>query len=118
MQIQILKPDENGKHFPDYDQMIANARDEDERNYLIGIKKRNAEWAAKGYPDEGFAFGIIYTSKMACGHYEIFQHPIYCKWGDDPTDNDILESIADVVATIKETKKDHMKCTRCICNFM
>lgn len=116
MQIQILKPKKNGQHYPDYDQMIANARDEDERNYLIETKEMHEKWKAKGF-DDGFAFGIVYTRKMACGHYEIFQHPIYEEYGDEPTEDDILRSLQDLIKEIRMTKREHMKCTRCICNF-
>lgn len=116
MQIQILKPAKNGKHYPDYDQMIANSRDKGERNYLIETKEMHEKWKAKGF-DDGFAFGIVYTRKMACGHYELFQHPIYRQHDAEPTEDDILESLQSLIEEIRETKKDRMKCTRCICNF-
>lgn len=116
MQIQILKPAKNGKHYPDYDQMIANSHDEDERNYLIETKEMHEKWKAKGF-DDGFAFGIVYTRKMACGHYELFQHPIYRQHNAEPTEDDILESLQSLIEEIRETKKDRMKCTRCICGF-
>ena len=119
MQIQILKPSVDGKHYANFDELIRNARDDEEREYLIDIKKREEEWKAKGYNGllSEFAFGLIYTTKMACGHYEIFQHPIYRDYGKEPTEEDVMESIEHMIRTVRETKRDHMKCTRCTCNW-
>ena len=120
MQIQILKPSANGKYYPNYDEMIRNSCDEDERKYLEDIKQRNAERKAKGYKHdliEGFAFGLIYTQKMACGHYEIFQHPIYRDFMKEPTEDDILDSLEHMICCIRQAKRDKMECTRCTCNL-
>ena len=116
MQIQILKPGKDGKHYPNYDEMIKNATDNDERDYLIEVKERHEKWKANGFED-GFNFGIVYTTKMACGHYELFQHPIYRHYGKEPDDSNIIESIEDVINIIHLTKAEGMKCTRCICGF-
>lgn len=117
MQIQIMKPNKEGKHFPNYDTMIEHARDNEERDYLISVKHRKEEWAAKGYPDEGFAFGIVYTSKMACGHYELLQHPIFREYGKEPTEENIMESVEDIFECVRIFKAEHRKCTRCICGW-
>lgn len=92
MQIQILQPTQNGKYYPDYDEMIKNACDEDERTYLEEVKARHIKWKEKGF-DDGFAFGLIYTSKMACGHYEIFQHPIIRDFGNEPSETDVIKNL-------------------------
>ena len=115
MQIQILKPAADGKHYPNYDELIKNARDDEERDYLIKTKKQHEEWKAKGYSSfDGFAFGLIYTAKMACGHYELFQHPIYREYGKEPTEDNIMESIEDVFQIVRSTRADHMECSKCI----
>lgn len=118
MQIQILKPSSNGRHYVNYNELIRNARDEDERKYLEECRDREDEYVAKGYDVfSGFAFGIVYTAKMACGHYELFQHPIYRDYGKEPTEENILDSIEDVLKTIRFNKKENRKCTSCICNW-
>lgn len=108
MQIQILKPDADGKYRPNYTELIRNATDEDEREYLRKVRE---------HQNDGFAFGIIYTAKQACGHYEIFQHPIYHEHGKEPTESDILNSLKDVIDSIEEQKSRGRKCTRCICGW-
>ena len=116
MQIQILKPHRDGKCYPDYSLMIANAYDEDERNYLLEVKRRHEEWEQMGYKDfDGFAFGLIYTNRQACGHYEIFQHPIYRMHGKEPTESDIRKSIESVLEIIEASK--NRKCTSCTCGW-
>lgn len=116
MQIQILRPSSDGKHYVNYNELIRNARDDDERKYLEECRDREAEYAAKGCSDmSGFAFGIVYTAKMACGHYELFQHPIYRDFMREPTQDDILDSLQDVINTVRESS--YRKCTRCICNW-
>lgn len=116
MQIQILKAAENGKYYPNYNELIKNARDEDERKYLKEVKARHIRYKKKGMED-GFAFGMIYTAKMACGHYEIFQHPIYRDYGKEPTEEDVMNSIKDMIDIVEESKARGKKCTRCICGW-
>ena len=115
MQMQILKPHRDGKCYPDYNLMIANAYEEDERNYLLEVKRQHEEWEQKGVGFDGFPFGIVYTSRQACGHYELFQHPIYREYGKEPTEKNIRDSIKDVLDTIEHSKA--RKCTSCICGW-
>jgi len=117
MQIQILMPSDNGQYYPNYDELIKNARDEDERKYLMEVRDRYKKWKSTGFDGGGFAFGIIYTQRMECGHYEMFQHPIFRDYGKEPTEDDVIKSIEDVLHTIKINKRDHRKCTRCICGW-
>lgn len=114
MQIQILKPRSNGKHYPNYDEFIRNARSSEERSYLVKAKRDAANRALMG-DDVGFAFGLVYVAKMACGHYELLQHPILREYGDEPTETDIINSLEITIEIAK--KSANRKCTRCICNF-
>ena len=114
MQIQILKPRANGKHYPDYDEFIRNASCDEERKCLVESRKFAIDRALKG--DEiGFNFGIVYVTKMGCGHYELFQHPIFREYGEEPTENDIIRSLQDMLEIVKETKNN--ECTKCTCHF-
>ena len=110
MQIQILQPSQDGLHYPDYDELIRNASCEEERKCIIEAKESPVR--------SGFVFGLIYTAKMACGHYELFQHPVYRNYGEEPTEESTLESIDSMLTIIRQTKREGMKCTRCICHLL
>ena len=116
MQIVLLMPSEDGNYYINHDEMIRNARDEDERKYLQRVKKTQNEFKELGYPF-AFAFGLVYTQRQSCGHYEIFQHPIYRDSTHDPTEDDILESIEDVIKIMRDNRKQGRKCTRCTCGW-
>ena len=116
MQIQILKPSDDGQCYPDYDEFIKNARDEEEKAYLEEVKQRHLEREAEGYKNNGFAFEIIYVTKQACGHYELFQHPLWRNYGKEPTEETTIKSLESVLSIIKDDKRRQRKCTRCICN--
>lgn len=67
----------NGKYMPDWELLIRNAIDKNEASYLESVRDLQDKWMAtpgwEGYA--GFAYNMVYVTKMQCGHYEIFQTP-------------------------------------------
>ena len=87
----MTKKDKNGEYIPDYDILIRNANNEQERR---------AWERAKEY-DERFAYNMVRAVKFKCGHYEILQHPIRFSW-------EAKETIKALEEYASETS-----CTRC-----
>ena len=85
----------NNPEFPDYENLIRNASCDEEVDYIRTVQKANIK----------FAFNMVYITRQACGHFEIFQTP--------QNDYYTLETI---LKTAEETAKTR-KCTRCICNW-
>ena len=112
MQIALIHESADGKHYPNWDELIRNASDEDEKEYL-----RHSKAVRERMGDDGFAFGLLITARQECGHYELFQHPVYRKYNADPTENDIMQSVEDAIHIIRLQKAEHRKCTRCICGW-
>lgn len=91
----ITEKDENGRHIPDYDKLIANASCEEEA----------AEWRSAKEHKYHPTFNLIVCMKMTCGHWEIFQSIVnYCHDLDDE-----LEMLYRL--SLKS------KCTHCICHW-
>lgn len=94
---------EVGAYVPNYDELIANAPNEDMKAKWIASKELHARLGEKDARFGGFAFNSIYMMKMACGHYEVFQH-------QSRDESDLVEWIE-----LMHTEKHYKKCTRCIC---
>lgn len=93
---QVMAEDQkrNGKYIPDYEALLRNATEEGEAAYIREVQ-------AMGF---GFAYNMVYVTKQACGHYEIFQTP----------QNDHYP-LKENLAQAEEHAKGR-KCTRCICS--
>lgn len=85
----------DGKYIPVWEALIANAASEEEKAYLQEVQKNGIR----------FAYNMVYVTKQACGHYEIFQTP-----------QNEYYSLERNLTLAKETAKDR-KCTRCICKW-
>lgn len=100
----VIMTDENkndeGSYVPNYDELIAEAPNEDMTNKWIQARDLHAELGGKF---GGFAFNSIYMIEMKCGHYEIFQHSVR-------DEDDLLEWIE-----LMQSDKYYKNCTRCIC---
>lgn len=91
-------------YVPNYDELIREAPNDEMRKKWIDSKERHEEYLNSKFPQaSSFAFNSIYMKKMACGHYEIFQHQAR-------DESDIIEWI-----TLMNEKESHKKCTSCIC---
>ena len=91
---QIMKLGDTRDYYPNYDLMIANARTEEEREYIKEVKKRGST----------FAYNMVYVTRQKCGHYEIFQAPVNDIW---PLEKNLEKAEEGI----------ERYCTRCICNF-
>ena len=94
-----------GAYIPNYDELVANAPNDEMKAKWIECKEFHAKISKEDAKYDGFAFNGIYMMKMACGHYEIFQHH--------------TRSESELVDWIELMKSDkyYKKCTRCICEF-
>ena len=103
----VIMDDENkndkGSYIPNYDELIADAPNDEMKAKWIASKELHESLAEKDAKFGGFAFNSIYMMKMKCGHYEIFQHHVR-------DENDLVEWIA-----LMQSDKHYKKCTRCIC---
>lgn len=90
----------SGEYIPDFNALRATASCDEERAYIDSVEKRIIDGKFSG-----FHWNMVYITKMACGHYEIFQAPANERY---PL-NEILKSAQDHAAT--------SKCTHCICNW-
>ena len=66
----MTKKDKYGEYIPDYDQLIRNANNDQERRAWERAKSNN----------EHFAYNMVLAVKFKCGHYEILQHPVRFSW--------------------------------------
>ena len=94
---------ESGVFVPNYDELIANAPNDEMKAKWIASKELHENLAEKDARFGGFAFNSIYMMKMACGHYEIFQHSA-------KNESDLIDWIE-----LMHSDKHYKKCTRCIC---
>ena len=94
-QIMTEKQKQNGRYTPDYDTLIKNATSEEEKHYIKAVKKAGVT----------FAYNMVYITKQACGHYEIFQTP--------------QNEYYSLEANLKRAEEHaaRRKCTRCICKW-
>jgi hypothetical protein len=84
----------DGTHpFPNYQRLIESASCKDEAVYLREIEERNIT----------FAYNMVYITRQACEHFEIFQTPQNEHY---PLDNILKRAVEHAVKN---------KCTRCIC---
>ena len=62
-------------YVPNYDELVANAPNDEMKAKWIESKELHARMLKSDFPKaSAFAYNGIYMMKMACGHYEIFQH--------------------------------------------
>ena len=90
-----------GSYVPNYDELVANAPNDEMKAKWIESKELHSRLAEKDEKFGGFAFNSIYMMKMACGHYEIFQHH--------------SRSESELIEWIEMMQDENKKCTRCIC---
>ncbi len=105
-QYQIMT-DENKNnadaYVPNYDELIANAPNDEMKAKWIECQELHEKWGKEDAKFGGFAFNGVYMMKMACGHYEIFQHHAR-------SESDLIDWIA-----LMQVEEKNRKCTRCIC---
>ena len=94
-----------GSYIPKYDELIANAPNDEMKAKWIECKETLEKVGKENPKYDGFAFNSIYMMKMACGHYEIFQH-------HSRSESDLIEWIE-----LMQSEKYYKKCTICICEF-
>lgn len=97
--ISESRHDEKGYH-ADYDSLLADAETESEKEYI----RKVIQTREKVRKDEGYTYNLIYITKQACGHYELFQHP--CSKKHYPL-KDVLEYAVQEAHT--------RSCTGCVC---
>lgn len=90
-----------GKYVPNYDELIAEAPNDEMIAKWTRSKELYETTKDKDFGFDGFAYNSIYMMEMSCGHYEIFQHSVR-------NEDDLIE-------WIKLMQKENKKCTRCIC---
>lgn len=61
----------DGVYIPDFDALRATASCDEERAYIDRVEEK----IKAGKLFKGFRWNMVYITKMACGHYEIFQTP-------------------------------------------
>lgn len=94
-----------GSYIPNYDELVANAPNDEMKAKWIECKETLARIGKEDAKYDGFAFNGIYMMKMACGHYEIFQHHAR-------SESDLVDWIE-----LMQSDKYYKKCTRCICDL-
>lgn len=103
----VLMTDENqneqGSYVPDYDELIQEAPNDEMRAVWIHSKELHENLSKNDLKLEGYAYNSIYMLKMACGHYEIFQHHVR-------DESELVEWI-----TLMKEEEKNRKCTSCIC---
>lgn len=103
----VIMTDENknesGAYVPNYDELIADAPNDEMKANWIASKELHERLGEKDAKYGGFAFNSIYMIKMKCGHYEVFQHSVR-------DENDLVEWIS-----LMQSDKHYKNCTRCIC---
>lgn len=87
---------QDGNYRTDWDDLIDRAPDNECREYLTETRKK---MKAIGI---SFAYNMVYVTRMACGHYEIFQCPSNAHW-----------PIAKNLREAREYSLTH-KCSACI----
>jgi hypothetical protein len=91
----MAAPAADGKYYPNYDALIAGASCEEEVKYLNEVKKRNFS----------FAYNMVYVTRQACGHFEIFQ-----------TSQNEHYPLGTILVNAIERATER-KCTRCVCKW-
>lgn len=91
----IPAPDADGQYAPDYDALIAAASCPEEADYIRSIEASGMK----------FAYNMVYVTRQACGHFEIFQTP-----------RNVHYPLKDNLDLARKTAAER-KCTRCICGW-
>jgi hypothetical protein len=87
----------DGRYLPDFEKLLENAHDDDEKDYILKTETFMAEH------NLSFSFNLVNIVKQACGHYEIFQHPANAYHG-----------LAEILTLDNEHASQ--RCTTCVCN--
>ena len=90
-------------YVPSFDELIAEAPNDEMRANWERCQAKIEETKGKTFSFDGFAFNCVYMIKMACGHYEIFQHQVR-------DEEELFEWIE-----MMQSDKYYKKCTKCIC---
>lgn len=90
-------------YVPNYDELIANAPNDEMKANWIETKEILERVGKEDAKYRGFAYNGIYMMKMACGHYEVFQHHVR-------SESELVEWIE-----LMQVEQKNRKCTRCIC---
>lgn len=104
IQYQIMTDEQRnevGAYIPNYDELIANAPNDEMKTKWIASKELHQKLGEKDAKYEGFAFNSVYIMKMACGHYEVFQHSV--------------REESELIEWIEMMQNENRRCTRCIC---
>ena len=88
-------------YIPNYDELIANAPNDEMKAKWIASKELHQKLGEKNAKYQGFAFNSVYIIKMACGHYEVFQHSV--------------REESELIEWIEMMQNENRRCTRCIC---
>lgn len=94
----MTNKEDDGRYYPNYENLIAEAPNEDIKNVLKESQKITEKF-------EGFAYNAIYVMKMKCGHYELFQHQVV-------DEDDLINWIH-----LMHEERNYNKCTMCICDI-
>lgn len=105
--MEDAQKNEHGNYIPDFEKLVAGATCDEEITYIQGVRERFDKWLSKTGCEKyaGFAFNMIYITKQACGHFEIFQTPC----------NEYY-SLEKNLELAKE-HAERMKCSKCVCGW-
>jgi len=95
---------EHGRYVPDIEKLKQTATCSEELEYIEELVEWYKDKASKRVRFD-FAFNMIYVTRQACGHFEIFQTPCNEYYSLDKN--------------LENAKKwaVNRKCTRCICKI-
>ena len=94
----MTNKEDDGRYYPNYENLIAKAPSEDIKNVLKESQKITEKFG-------GFAYNAIYVMKMKCGHYELFQHQVV-------DEDDLINWIH-----LMHEERNYSRCTMCICDI-
>ena len=94
----MTNKEDDGRYYPNYENLIAEAPNEDIKNVLKESQKITEKFG-------GFAYNAIYVMKMKCGHYELFQHQVV-------DEDDLINWFH-----LMHEERNYSRCTMCICDI-